>query len=101
MHLKNNLINKYKIILFLFLNYLLYQNNIIIYRQERKVRNRIGIVGQRSGTNIGNNLVKYSIYILLKSFGFKPVIIVKKSKKNTLIYIFFEKIYRHRRNSRF
>ena len=89
MRLKNNLINKYKIILFIFLNYLLYQNNIIIYRQERKVRNRIGIVGQRSGTNIGNNLVKYSIYILLKSFGFKPVIIVKKSKKN----IYFLKKY--------
>ena len=38
MRLKKNLINKYKIILFIFLNYLLYQNNIIIYRQEIKVK---------------------------------------------------------------
>ena len=82
MHLKNKLINKSIIILLLFLNYLLYQRNIIISIQERKSKNRIGIIGQRSSTNIGNNLLKYSIYILLKSFGFKPVIIALKTKKN-------------------
>jgi len=55
---------------------------IIISRQKNTNKKRIGIVGFPSDNNIGNNLVKYSIYILLKSYGFKPVLIVRKSKKN-------------------
>ena len=75
-------LNYYKIVLFLVLNYLFYQNNLIISRQNSKNKKRIGIIGFPSDNNIGNNLVKYSIYILLKSYGFKPVLIVQKSKKD-------------------
>ena len=82
MNLKYYTLNYYKIVLFLVLNYLFYQNNLIISRQNSKNKKRIGIIGFPSDNNIGNNLVKYSIYILLKSYGFKPVLIVQKSKKD-------------------
>lgn len=43
---------------------------------------RIGIIGFENGNNIGNNMVKYSMYILLKSLGFKPTLISLKQNIN-------------------
>ena len=50
-----------------------------------KIRNRgkrVGIVGFLPDTNIGNNLLKYSMYTFLKNIGFNPTLISLKSKAN-------------------
>jgi len=46
---------------------------IILYNKKRKIK--IGVIGLRHEINIGNNLVKYAIFIKLSELGFKPYII--------------------------
>ena len=58
--------------------------SIIIFLLKRK--KRIGIVGLGFGFNIGNNLVKYAIYIKLSELGFSPYII-GTNWKNRAIYL--------------
>ena len=53
-------------------------------------RKRVGIVGFMPDTNIGNNLLKYSMYVFLKNNGFFPTLISKKTKVN--IYFLREKL---------
>ena len=43
---------------------------IILYNKKRKIK--IGVIGLRHEVNIGNNLVKYAIFIKLSELGFKP-----------------------------
>ena len=38
-------------------------------------KKKIGIIGIGFGNNIGNNLLKYAIFIKLKELGFDPYII--------------------------
>ena len=78
-------------LLFLFKN--LFSNNKIIYLKEKKIR--IGVVGVRHSVNIGNNLIKYAISLILKELGFIPYIIgtkihncnIKFVEKNTNLVI--------------
>ena len=50
---------------------------LLLYILEKNInkRKRIGVVGVRHENNIGNNLIKYSISIILKELGYKPYII--------------------------
>ena len=50
---------------------------IILKKPNKK---KIGVVGLKNHNNIGNNLVKFSMYIKLKEFGFEPTIIGFSSK---------------------
>ena len=43
---------------------------------------RIAIIGFGNGNNIGNNLLKYSMFILLKSLGFQPKLVSLKTQIN-------------------
>ena len=52
-----------------------------------KTKRRIGVVGLRHEVNIGNNLIKYSISILLKQLGYKPYIIGTHLKKRNISFI--------------
>ena len=56
---------------------------------KKSNKKRIGVVGLANGVNIGNNLVKYGMYMKLKEFGLEPVIIAK-NKPNANSY-FIEK----------
>jgi hypothetical protein len=47
----------------------------LIYRKNKKMNNKIGVIGLRHDSNIGNNLIKYAISIKLKELGFVPYII--------------------------
>ena len=58
--------------------------SIIIFLIKRK--KRIGIIRLGFGFNIGNNLVKYAMYIKLSEFGFSPYI-VGTNWKNRAIYL--------------
>ena len=51
---------------------------------------RVGIIGFMPDTNIGNNLLKYSMYIFLKKNGFIPTLI--SIKKHANIYFLRKKL---------
>lgn len=60
---------------------------MIINRNFKKyIKNkgkRVGIIGYINDNNIGNILLKYSMFVLLKSFGLNPILIsLKDDKKN-------------------
>ncbi len=42
---------------------------------NRKKRKKIGVICVRHEVNIGNNLLKYAIFIVLKKLGYTPYII--------------------------
>ena len=48
---------------------------------------RIGVISLPSHENIGNNLLKYAIYIKLLQFGYKPQIIGKQYDKTNISFI--------------
>ena len=50
---------------------------LFIFKKNLTIKNpkKIGVIGVRHEINIGNNLLKYAIFIKLKEFGFKPYII--------------------------
>jgi hypothetical protein len=75
---------KYLIIFLLSCYFIIIYENIIIFNvsNNSKDSKRIGIIGYKSDINIGNNLVKYSMYMILKRLGFRPTLIALKSKKN-------------------
>ena len=50
-------------------------NNIKIIMFNLKKKKKIGVIGLGHGFNIGNNLLKYAIFIKLSEFGFIPYII--------------------------
>ena len=55
---------------------------LIIFFLNKIKKKKIGVVGMVHNNNIGNNLVKFSIYIKLKELGFDPIIIGFSSIKN-------------------
>ena len=65
----------------------LYFIYILIYFKNRKKYKRIGIIGLAHSQNIGNNLLKYAIYIKLHEFGLDPYIIGKRKDKQNISFI--------------
>ena len=59
------------VLIILILNILL----LIYNRKNVKYGKRIGVISLRHEVNIGNNLIKYAISILIKQLGYKPFII--------------------------
>jgi hypothetical protein len=57
---------------------------IIFSKHNKKI---IGVVGLINHNNIGNNLVKFSIYIKLKEFGLDPIIIGISSKTQSIYFL--------------
>ena len=74
----------------LFLIVIKYENSLYNFIIGNKKRN-IGIIGYTNDNNIGNQLLKYSMDVLLKRFGFNSTLISIKTKKN--IHINFLKKY--------
>lgn len=74
--------HKKKLLSFTFISICLF---FIISKNRLKKGNRIkkvGIVGFMPDRNIGNNLLKYSMYTFLKRNGLNPTLISLKSKNN-------------------
>lgn len=74
----------------LFLIVIKYENSLYNFIIGNNKRN-IGIIGYTNDNNIGNQLLKYSMDVLLKRFGFNSTLISIKTKKN--IHINFLKKY--------
>ena len=69
---------------------------LIIIINEREFKNillkrkkRIGIIGVYHDQNAGNMLVKYSMYIKLKEYGFYPIIVssIRKGQEKSLDFL--------------
>ena len=68
-------------ILLLFIFIIHNSKNKMNYLREKKIK--IGVVGVRHSINIGNNLIKYAISLILKELGFIPYIIGTKIKNRS------------------
>ena len=73
------------ILLMIFFLILLINNNK--YSNKLYKKKRVGIVGLAHSNNIGNNLVKFSIYTKLKEFGFNSEIIGFPLKNSNLYFL--------------
>ena len=72
-------------ILFIYIRLLIYNN---FYTKLNYIKNkRIGVVGLQNHNNIGNNLVKFAMFIKLKEYGFEPVIIGKTLQKDNIDFL--------------
>ena len=60
-------------------------------KTHKSNKKRIGVVGLSNGKNIGNNLVKYGMYMKLKEFGLEPTIISKPKPNFNCTSYFLEK----------
>ena len=84
-------LSKYLIIIFSFL---------LLFIKKFKYEKRVGIIGLDHSLNIGNNLVKYSISIILSQLGYIPYIIGRKFPNcQNLSFIFTKIKYRLINNS--
>lgn len=78
-----------KIVLIIFI--LFFNIKEILFKQNHKFKlyytkkKRIGIIGLKNHNNIGNNLVKFSMYTFLKECGLEPIV-VGITDKNKKIY---------------
>jgi len=79
--IKYNLKNKIKLKFIIILIYLYINNNI-----HRKVK-KIGIIGLPHSQNIGNNLLKYAIYIKISELGYEPYIIGQRYINDNITFI--------------
>ena len=63
--------------------------NLIIKEMRFNIgkKPKIGVVGLGHSQNIGNNLLKYSIFIFLKNYGFEPYIIGKHLKQTNISFL--------------
>ena len=62
-----------KILLIFILIVLVLSIPLLIYK--RKLRKKVGIISLRHEVNIGNNLIKYAISIIIKQLGYTPYIV--------------------------
>ena len=85
------MINKnYKLKYFFILNLCLFSieikyENLFINFIFGNIKRNIGIIGYINDNNIGNQLLKYSMNVLLKKFGFNPTLISLKTKQKVNI----------------
>ena len=70
-----------KVFLIIFIINKLLKNAGIIHKTK------IGIIGLDHSQNIGNNLLKYSIFIKLSNLGFDPYIVGKKALGHNISFI--------------
>jgi len=62
-------------------------DKIYFIKYKRTKKKRIGVVGLKNHNNIGNNLVKFSIYTKLKELGFEPTIIGFTGKNQNINFL--------------
>ena len=52
-----------------------------------KIHNKIGVIGLEHSQNVGNNLLKYAMFIKLKELGYSPFIVGKRFFSNNISFI--------------
>lgn len=66
---------------------LLLINEKIYFIKRNNTKIKVGVVGLANSNNIGNNLVKFSIYTKLKELGFDPTIIGSSYKSHNIDFL--------------
>ena len=77
--LKNFEISKLKIIILIFL--------IFHFITKNFLRKKVGIIGLSHSQNIGNNLLKYAIYIKLSQLGYNPFIVGRRFMNDNISFL--------------
>ena len=79
--------NDLKIIYFKFflIFYFIFKINKYIYNKKNK--KKVGIISLDHSQNVGNNLLKYAIYIKLSNLGFDPYIVGKRFLSHNISFI--------------
>ena len=69
-----NLDLKYKLIILICLLFFLLIINIGDFNKVKTLpkKVKIGVIGEHHSQNIGNNLLKYAMFVKLKELGFEP-----------------------------
>ena len=85
----NNFKRKISVLIILFIfNFTFFDNKIILYLREKfRTKRRIGVIGVLNEQNVGNNLVKFSMYTKLKEYGFVPTIISYTRKGENIDFL--------------
>lgn len=87
--------NKYKIfiIIFLLIQKYIITNRLNYYLKNESNQKRIGVINLPNYKNVGNILVKYSMFKKLEEFGFNATIITQKSvnEKRKVDYSFLNR----------
>ena len=78
-YLKKFKITILKIIISIFL--------VIRFIKMNFFRKKVGIIGLSHSQNIGNNLLKYAIYIKLSEFGYNPYIVGRRCNNENISFI--------------
>ena len=74
--------SKYKfIIIFIFFSF---KCN---YTKYLKLKKKIGVIGLAHSQNIGNNLLKYAIFVKLSELGYSPYIVGKQDNNQNISFI--------------
>lgn len=87
----NNSILKYihifkSIIIFFFIyNYIKILHYLFKLKYLKK--KRVGVVGLNNHNNIGNNLIKFSMFVKLKELGYEPIIIGITNKNDNISFL--------------
>ena len=76
--------NRYKIIFLLKINFLFI---ILLFINKVSDLKKIGIIGLDHSQNIGNNLLKYAMSIILRKLGFDPYIIGRKLQNHDISFL--------------
>ena len=87
LYIYNNLflnMKKYNRKLF-FLLIILFLIFISFFKSNKKIK--IGVIGVRHEVNIGNNLIKYAVFLILSELGFIPYIIGTHYKKFNITFL--------------
>ena len=67
------------------------KNKTIVKKKDEKtnknIKKRVGVIGVDIDQNPGNNLIKYSIFTILKEYGFDPIIIARIKKNNRIDFL--------------
>lgn len=73
MKFKKQINDKFLKMIFLYILFILYIQ--IYFKIKNKKKKKIGVISVYHAQNVGNILVKYSIFIKLKEYNFEPIIV--------------------------
>ena len=57
------------------------------YNIHNDIKKKVGVIGLEHSQNVGNNLLKYAMFIKLSELGYSPYIVGKKYINHNISFI--------------